>query len=266
MRTTTLKHKHVTVWDDRNLAPPKPLEDYEPLPELTDEEAAEMDREFLEAAIESQQEQADTLRARGYTVTNGPVEWVSPIEDWVSRALGWEMPGFSDDAREPMDARKVVLPLNLPGGSPKDAVKVSIETRIINTLDRDGRTTWREVLDEMTLTVYADGHFYPGLVEYTGCTEMGYTLIALQRDPPPEIGERVLRVLLDIDGAAPDWPAPLYAALKPLNKCQVCGRKLDDPVSRVLQLGPTCASHLGLEHSQRMVESVTRHRRQRGAT
>ncbi|AHF00271.1 DUF6011 domain-containing protein [Thioalkalivibrio paradoxus] len=263
MRTATLKSKAVTAWDERNLASLKP-QDFEPLPDLTDEESAEMDREFLASATEAQQEQADDLRARGYTVTPGPVEWISPIEQWVSRLLCWEIPGSSDDASEPMGARKVALTLDLPGGSPKDAIKVSIETKVVQEVDRDGRTTWHESLDTVSLTVYADGQSYLGFVECTCVCEMGHTLIALQRDPSPEIGQRVLRVLLDIDGDAPDWPAPLYAALKPLNKCQACGRKLDDPVSRVLQLGPTCANNLGLAHSQRVVEAVMRYCRARG--
>ena len=263
MRTATFKSKPVTVRDELNLAPLKPLEDFEPLPDPTEGKAAEIDREFRESAVEEQQEQASKLRACGYTVTPGPVEWISPIEEWVSRLLGWETPGFSGDASEPMEAHKVALTLDLPGGSPKDAVKVSVETMVVQEMDIDGHMARHQYLGAVTLIVYTDGQYYPGFVEYTGKCEMNHTLIALQRDPSPEIGQRVLRVLLDIDGDAPDWPAPLYAALKPLNKCQACGRKLDDPVSRVLQLGPTCADNLGLAHNQRVVEAVMLYRRER---
>jgi hypothetical protein len=262
MRTTILRNKPAAVCDDRG-KPPLELLDFsisDPTPP-TPGEASEADREFLENATQTQQERAEELRARGYTVTLGPIAWVSPVEAWLSNLLGWECPGCSPDSSEPLDARKIALTLDLPGGAPRDAVKVGIETRVIQQIDREGGATWCESIDAVALTVYADGHFHLGFVEIHGGCEMSHTLVALQRDPPAEVGERVLRALTGIEGFTEAWPAPLYASLKPLNKCQVCGRKLDDPVSRVLQIGPTCAAHMGLEHSERLAEAVVASRK-----
>lgn len=262
MKTTILTRKPVSVSDNRDLEPIDVSEmmwfDSKP---LSDEESAEMDREFLEGGLEARAKREAELIARGYAVTPGPVEWVSPLEDWLSCLLGWGHPACSDDSIEPINARRIALTLDLPGGSAKDAVKVTVETTTHKTIHRFGKETWCEHIDTITLMVYADGKFYSGIAEYTSISEMGYTLVALRNDPPPEVGDRVLSVLIGIEGYAKDWPAPLYAALKPLNKCQACGRKLDDPVSRVLQLGPTCASHIGLPHNQAVVEAVMRYRK-----
>lgn len=258
MRTTTLKNRPVEVTDYRHIKPSNDFDHHKELPPLTDEEEAEMDEEFFNNAVEEQNDCAERLRSEGLTVALGPIAWCCPVQEWVSRALGFKT-GFAwDEVDETAVARRLTLTLELPGGDPDDFVHVTVETTIGKQL-ADWGTTYSETFDYQSLRVRSDGIFYRGSYDLA-VAEMVGGLVMLRGDAPQEVAERVLAVMTSIDAGADDWPVPLYARLKPLNKCQACNRRLDDPVSRVLQIGPTCAKRLGLPHNQALADAVNRAR------
>ena len=255
MRTTTIQNKRPDVYDMRNSEPLKPMDDGD-WPEMTPEELEEEQREYRSNAMEIQAEEAQTLMAKGYTVALGPIDWQCPVEAWISKLLGFEFPISISRTDANAKPRRLRLTLDLPGGRHDDWLQLTVETTIKKTLWDDG-SDFDEVFHGASLKVFADGCYFLGKFE-NACCEMNGGIVSLRKCPDQEIADRVLAQLLSIDYSAADWPLPLYARLKPLNKCQACNRKLDDPVSRVLQLGPTCAKGLGLPHNQAIADAVNR--------
>ena len=73
-------------------------------------------------------------------------------------------------------------------------------------------------------------------------------------DVPQDVLDRAARAMdVEVDQT---WPLPLYAALHPGDRCQQCARPLSDPISQILQLGPTCASKMGLPHNQQIADAI----------
>lgn len=260
MRTTTIQNKRPDVYDMRNQPPLPPMDDSD-LPKMTREEIEQSEREYRSNAIAAQAEEAQALKAQGYTVALGPIDWECAVDGWISKLLGFEFPVSINRADQHAKPRRLRLTLDLPAGRDDDWLQITVET-IINQTLWDDESTFDEVFHGAALKVLSGGQFFIGSFVHSGF-EMTGGIVRLRHCIDQAIADRVLAQLLNIDHAADDWPLPLYARLKPLNRCQACNRKLDDPVSRVLQLGPTCAKRLGLPHNQAIADAVNRAREDR---
>jgi hypothetical protein len=225
------------------------------LPPMTEAESDAAERAFLASAERECSRLLAVLQRDGLNATALRPEWMLPFA-WMDELVEPNLTAPQDaspplESVEPLHARSIVLRLALPEGEEHDCVTVKLETRVRITRYPYG-DRYSELLTGVELTVRAGGCTYTGRVE-EGRTEMQAAAVGL-RGAPQEVLERTVAAL-----ARPnvlDWPASLYAALAPSGRCHACNRPLADPVSKVLGLGPDCASRIGLEHSQRMADAV----------
>ena len=257
MRTQTLKNKKAVVHDMRGEIPedlPKAPRTYRE--DRTDEE---IDRDFYDSAKKHADKLKADFEAQGYCVLQTDIGW--SFAEWVRFVFDPD-PLNPKKPEPPPQARRVKFTLAIPTGGPKASVQVELETYISKTINRDGTEERDEFLEvPQKVTVFYGGRYYPGkFTNYLG-TEMTAATLALRLNPPAHVMREALAAILAIDDH-PDLQPALYAALLPGDKCQVCGRRLNDHVSQVLQIGPSCAKAFGLPHNKAMAEAVTALRNQ----
>ncbi len=203
---------------------------------------ATTDQEFAKAALRSATEQAVELNQAGYTLAISAPKWNSHV-DWIDHIMG-----LSTYPRTiPKKARSTTLRLKLADDY---QLQMHIKTEVHQFGDNEEPF---EQIDSIKLEVCRpyERTFYGQLV--TTCDEMSVTIVAIQG--PQSVADNLLRVLStpDADRLA-ETLCPLLASI---GRCHFCGRPLRDKVSRVLQIGPSCAKAFGIAHNQHAASLVS---------
>ena len=118
----------------------------------------------------------------------------------------------------------------------------SREVEYYVTLDKYGASH-----KPIEITLHTQGSRFKYEVERE-CGEMtAYYIDAGNREHLPRVVEILDKITDDIS---------IIGMLASTGKCHQCNRKLTDPVSKVIQYGPTCAKNIGIPHTSETAKAV----------
>lgn len=244
-----------SVYDSRGrpeYVPKKPDPEYVP---PTDEELAEDERDEEDSARRRAESEAGKLRASGKVVAYDETpEWGPPMF-WTDLLFfgDTDILGIYDLA-EPPEGRSITFHLASAAGQ----VRVELRNRCSKDIDRRGVVTYDESLADPIVTVATETGTFRGTVPT--CWPGGIVscpAVIMKPGTPREVADAVLKVFMRV---GEDFPTSFYANLADTGRCGYCGRKLEDPISRALRIGPNCAKHFHIEHSERMRVAVEKAR------
>ncbi len=202
-----------------------------PSPPPADSEA---DEYFEAAAIENAAFECWQLRRSGRVAAATAPHWTNPVEDlWLTN---FDNTGVLD--REPT-AASVTLPFLMEGG------EFSITCESEKYQDDDGGIK-THIRSKKRLRIRSEHGIHFG--ELNGhASEMHVDIVILPSGTPQYVADRVVKAYSKIVGL--DMPRD-YPVVMPLReRCAFCSRPFTDQVSKIIGIGPVCASRLGVSHS-----------------
>lgn len=198
------------------------------------------------------QETVNELRAEGKTVAAVTPCWSQPFTRWLIDGNAYPYQG-------PFTKRKSAARIRLPLAIGDDSITLTLESQKCKW-DFAGESIYTRLEDVSPFSGKVDGVFIKGrLVEDHACEMTGYRV---EIDAPEQAIADKLAAYFDKLFADINLPDDLSVILAPSDRCFNCGRPLDDPISKALWIGPTCAKTLGAPHNAEAARIVTEKRRQ----
>lgn len=208
---------------------------------LSQAESDALDRAFHQSAVAQAIEDAELLRQKGYVTFSLDPSWEHPLE-WIDCLLG--ISEIHQQTPPPPTARSLTIRLSIIGGG---ELKLTAETRVVRFGDG---------VRESVGSIRIDAEGSSGVIQVS-YTEMEAVTIGLATSDAG-LAERIAKTVATPDPC--NLAETLCPILAPSKRCLLCSRKLEDDVSKVLQIGPTCASRLGLAHNPQAAEIVLQKR------
>ncbi len=222
----------------------------------TKEECDEYEREWRAACI---------TRSAELEAIHHNLVWVDPEPEWVS-ATSWidELDKLVTPPTEG-DTFKTAIRLMLPGGSPRDEVRITVEFR----RGEPHIVPWFPNDPTLRVTVFADDgaqRWHAGRIS-NEANEIDRSYIT---GLPVPVAERVAALIRTIALTATWDAAGLLRAIQPHRadrlSCICCARPLRDEVSKAIGIGPDCAAGLGIPHNLSTAHKAAKARDAKGAT
>jgi hypothetical protein len=209
--------------------------------------------EFYEAsAIEGAAFECWQLRRQGYVaVAIAAPHWVNNVEHlWLTNF------DFTGVFNRQGTAASVTLPFLMQGG--EFSVTYESEKQRDEVLGGDdGIAT--HIRSKKRLRVQSEHGIHFGHLNVY-IAEMSVDLVVLPNGTPQDVADRVAEAYGRI--VALDMPND-YPVVMPLRKaCVFCSKPFTDQTSKIISIGPVCASRLGISHSIARANQIVAQRKQ----
>lgn len=210
-----------------------------------DTELAEYDAQYRQWVTEKASKCESAWRSR-----HAPFAWVEHEPAWMLAADMWEyyLPELTGPCRR-------ILRFALAGGG-----QIRTAETFVQTTFSDGKLFF--VRDPHQVRLRITAHLadqvvrVTGTIETTECYEADRSAVVLPRGSEQAIADRIAATLRVIQS-----PGDFFALLDGSEGCAICGRTLVDEVSKLLNIGPSCARQLGLPHNLSAAGTVVARRR-----
>lgn len=194
-------------------------------------------------------EDVDAARRRGLVAAAVEPVSINAFELW----LIWG-PNYQDSG--PFAKCEKAARLRLPLAIGEGSITLVIESEKVRSSGYEGVFT--HLVSRMPFEGTIDGEYVTGALVQV-ISDMELFRIELSQGSQ-EIADKLARYF-DRLFAEINLPEDLSAILAPSKRCFACGRPLDDPISKALWIGPTCAKNLGVPHNSEAVRIIAEKRR-----
>ena len=129
-----------------------------------------------------------------------------------------------------------------------DCYCVGHPTREVHRYTRLPSGSYAVAASSLRVTVEREGrlHRYGGDKIETRTREATRTAVVFQSGTPQEVADQAAKTL-ELTGM--DHADNFYALLDGSNRCAICRRTLRDPISKLVAVGPECATKYGIPHT-----------------
>lgn len=195
-------------------------------------------------------ESVENVRDMGIIASALKPVWIDVFEYWL---IDGNYTAEAGPFKKMEKAGRIRVPLAVGDGS----ITLAIESEKIRFSGAEKVSTF--LLDRRSFSGTIEGAYVTGaLVKDHDCEAISHW-IELE-EGSQAIADKLARYF-DKVFAEMTLPADLSVILAPSDSCFVCGRALDDPISKALWIGPTCAKKLGAPHNSDAARLITEKRR-----
>jgi Family of unknown function (DUF6011) len=166
---------------------------------------------------------------------------------WINTLLDGWLIGIDEQGPLSIQPTAVSLILNilLP---PDGEMALRLETRKSEEAFLPTRINW-----PLSVRARTEHGLHRGNI-HQHADEMTYWTVIFPAGTPQAVVDRVAAVFGHVSSM--DMPTDFPAILPPGDRCDFCHRRLNDPSSKVLRIGPDCAAHMGIPHGDSAADRV----------